>query len=113
MIFSHFIIKNRVWIIIAIIIITVFFALYALKLNIDSDVLNTLPKNDINVQTFNYIGDTFNGNHIAVIVIEGNIISNNILKNIHMLTDSLDKMDFGSIISLTSITDMRNNNGIL
>ncbi len=113
MAFSHFIIKNRVWIIIAIIIITVFFALSALKLNIDSDVLNTLPKDDINVQTFNYIGDTFNGNHIAIIVIEGNIISNSILKNIHMLTDSLNIMDFGSIISLTSITDIRNNKGIL
>ncbi len=83
------------------------------QLRIESDILNSLPPDDRYVKLFNYIGEQYNGNHIALVIIEDDIFSNNVIDKMIMLTDSLEILDFGSIISLMTLTDIRDNNGII
>lgn len=110
---AKMIMRFRVLIIIIVSILTVVFGIISLKLSIDSDILNSLPRDDRYVQLFNYIGEVFNGNHVAVAVIEGDIISEQAISGLVSLTDSIETLGLGSVISLAGITDIRDNNGII
>ena len=111
--FARFIIRFRIAVIIIITLITIIMSVCSFQLRIESDILNSLPPDDRYVKLFNYIGEQYNGNHIALVIIEDDIFSNNVIDKMIMLTDSLEILDFGSIISLMTLTDIRDNNGII
>lgn len=110
---AKLIVRFRTPIIIIVSLLTIAFGILSLKLSIDSDILNSLPDDDQYVQLFNYIGEAFNGNHVAVAVIEGDILSNNCLSALIALSDSIESLELGAVISLAGITDIRDNNGVI
>ncbi|MGI6034241.1 MAG: efflux RND transporter permease subunit [Limnochordia bacterium] len=96
-------------------IVTLVFLYYGLDLEIHDDILNYLPDNEPVVETFNEIGDTFNGNEVGVVIVEGeDVFTNEALAHIDRLTDEFLKVDgVASVTSLTNVMDMRGDEGML
>ena len=60
--FSEFVIRNRTKIILAVLILTLFFGYSLRKIKVNSDILSYLPQDDQVVIIFNEEGDKFVGN---------------------------------------------------
>ncbi|GAB6283005.1 MAG: hypothetical protein STSR0008_17590 [Ignavibacterium sp.] len=64
------ILKNRLLVSIATLLITIILGLQIPKLKIEGDILKYLPEDDPTVVLFNRVGDEFGGNSFALIAIE-------------------------------------------
>ena len=64
------ILKLRAVIIFSVFVITVILGYFVKDLKINSDILSYLPKEDPAVKLFNYIGDAYGGNQLALIALE-------------------------------------------
>ncbi|NMB45617.1 MAG: MMPL family transporter [Firmicutes bacterium] len=98
------------WLFIGInVVITLIFAGFASGLIIDDDMMNYLPENDPVVETFQEVGDLFQGNAVGVVMVEtDNVFTNEALQHIGSLTDLCTRVEgVSSVVSLTNVMDMR------
>lgn len=104
---AELVIKFRIGIIIGTILLTLFFG-YSLKdLTINPDIVSYFPKDDPVVELFNYIGEEYGGNQIAIIAIEADeIFQEDIIHNIQEITSDIQMLDGVSYV--TSITNVLN-----
>ncbi|MCK4667745.1 RND family transporter, partial [Candidatus Dependentiae bacterium] len=107
--FSWVIIKLRVLIIIFVILITglLIFSLKGLKIN--PDIISYLPKTDNDVKLFDYIGEEYKGNSLAMVAIESDdIFDLETIKSINILTNKFKVLPGVSYVtSLTNVLDIK------
>ena len=102
---SKIIVRNKWIILIAVVVLTGFFSYQFKFLEVDSNVVDALPKDDSIVQLFNDVGDRFGGNQIGLVVLESNnVFEPDVLDRIQLVTDSLAEIE--GVVSVTSITNM-------
>lgn len=103
--YSKRIIKFRWLILTLVILFTAFFAYQFKFLEVDSNIVNALPKDDPTVQLFNDVGDRFGGNQIGLVIIKtDNVFESEVLNHIQQVTDTLTEIN--GVVSVTSITNM-------
>lgn len=107
--FSNLILRFRYWIIVIVVLLTLFFSFFIGKLTINPDVFSNLPKDDRVAALFNKIGKEYGGNAQCIVAIESeNIFSKATLEHIRQITDSLKMTEGVSFVtSLTNIIDIR------
>ncbi len=107
--FSEFVIRNRTKIILAVLILTLFFGYSLRKIKVNSDILSYLPQDDPVVILFNEVGDKFGGNSLAMVAFETEDVFNyQTLNRINQITEKFERMDeLSHVISLTDVLDMK------
>ncbi len=106
---SNIAVKYRWAILVIVSIITVYFGYQLQFLKVDSDVVNSLPKDDPEVKLFNEVGERFGGNQMGIIILEAdNVLDPDVLKDIEHITDTLSNIK--GVLSVTSLTNMMNIN---
>ncbi|RLD88026.1 MAG: hypothetical protein DRJ09_09170 [Bacteroidetes bacterium] len=106
-IFSKLIIKYRWFIVVLTVVITAFFGYQIKFLQIDSNVIDSLPKTDTVVNLFKEVGKQFGGNEIGMIILkDNNVLTPNVLKTVKTITDTVAQTD--GILSVTSLTNVMN-----
>ena len=104
------IIKFRWIVVLSVFILTIFFGYQIKNLQINSDVISSLPDDDPHAVLLKEISEKFGGNKMGMIILEtDNIFKTEILEHIRQITDSLSMMD--GISSVTSITNIINIRG--
>ncbi|NOX86934.1 MAG: RND family transporter [Chlorobi bacterium] len=100
-------IRYRWTIFVMVLLLSAFFG-YQLKfLKVDSNIVDSLPKDDTVVSLFNEVGQRFGGNEMGMIILEGqNVLDPQVLNDIQRITDSLSEMN--GILSVTSLTNIMN-----
>ena len=103
--FSQFIVDQR-WLVAAVILIISAILGYQIQyLEINSNVIDSLPDDDPDAVLLKEVGDKFGGNRMGIIILEtDNIYTEEVLGHIVQITDSLSEMI--SIQSVTSITNV-------
>ena len=103
---SDIIVKYRWGVIITTLLFTLFFAFQLTRIKVDSDIVNSLPKEDPDVSLFREVGDRFGSNEIGMIIVESdNVLMPGVLDDVALITDSLSVID--GVISVTSLTNMQ------
>ncbi|MFY0627888.1 MAG: RND family transporter [Reichenbachiella sp.] len=107
--FAQFIIE-RAKLIIALIIISTALLGYQIRfIQVNSDVIDSLPDNDPNAVLLKQIGEKFGGNRIGIIILQAeNIYTQESLQHIIQITDSISEMNsIQSVTSLSNIMEIR------
>ncbi|MBU0763894.1 MAG: MMPL family transporter [Bacteroidetes bacterium] len=106
---AGFIIKQKWFIIITVLGLTVFFGYQVRYLTINSDILSTLPDDDPAARLYKDIGDQYGGNDIGMIVLEtDDIFTTDVLQHIRQITDSLKtSAGVSTVTSITNILDIK------
>ena len=107
--FSAFVIRFRLWIIIASVFVTLLFGWFLKDIKINPDVTMYLPKSDSAVKLFSYIGDTYSASSMAMIILEtDDVFNRQTLQHIRDLTDSLKIIEgVNFVTSLTNVVDIK------
>ncbi len=102
---SVIVVRYRWVIIISVLVISAFLG-YELKfLEVESDIVKSLPADDPEVKLFNEVGEEFGGNQIGMVLLTAdNILMPQVIDDIALVTDTLSEMD--GIMSVTSLTNM-------
>ncbi len=80
------------------------------KLEINADIISSLPDDDPDASLLKSIGERFGGNNMGVIIVEAdNIYTTGVLQHVRAITDSVSLID--GISSVTSITNIINIKG--
>ncbi len=98
------------WIIIAIVLgLTVYLGYQIKDMQINSDVISSLPDDDPDAFLFKQIGKEFGGNKVGMVILEAdNIFDNEVLGHVQQLTDSLSLMDgISTVTSISNIIDIK------
>ena len=103
------ILKLRWSIVLLVISLTLFLALQIPKIRINSDVISSLPDNDIDAVLLKKIGTQFGGNKTGMIILESeNIFTAGVIEHIKQITDTLTEIEYvSSVTSLTNIMDIK------
>ena len=103
------IIRFRWAIIGSVFILTLFFGYQIKNLQINSDVISSLPNDDPNAVLLKQISEKFGGNKMGMIILEtDDIFKTEVLNHIKQITDSLEMMEgISSVTSLTNIINIR------
>lgn len=106
---ANSIIRYRKGVIAITLVLTIFFGYFIKDIKVNSDFLNSLPKDDNTAILFNRIGNQYGGNDMAMIAIEtDNIFKTETLKQIKQITDSIKSIkEIGSVTSLTDVIDIK------
>lgn len=107
---SDFVLKHARFFLVFNIVITAFFAYYAVNLRIHDDIMrNYLPKNHPEVVFRDQVSKTFQGTDVGIVIIEADdVFSLPVLETIHDLTTEIAKIDgIATVTSLTNTMDMR------
>lgn len=106
---SNKIIKFRWFIIITVLLCTVFFSYQLTRLTIDADVLSSLPDDDRHAVMLKKIGENFGGNRMGIVILEtDNIYKTSVIAHIRQLTDSIGKIEgISSVSSLSNIINIK------
>ncbi len=107
--FANLVIKYRMIIIVSVVALTGFFGYHLKNLEIDTDILRYLPKNDPMVILFNEVGDKFGGTALAMVALEtDNVFNYETLNRVEEITERFKQMDEVShVMSLTDIIDIK------
>ncbi len=99
------IVKQK-WFVLAVMVLLTGFFGYQLKfLEVDSNIVDALPKSDPAVKLFHDVGERFGSNQIGLIIVEAeNVFEESTLNHIVQVTDSLTEME--GVLSVTSITNL-------
>jgi len=110
--FSSAVLKNRIHIVIATILLSLVLGYQMTNLKVNSDILSYLPKDDPAVQLFNKVGEEFGGNSLAFIALESDdIFTHETIKHINHLTEQFKLVDgVTEVTSLTNILDIKKTN---
>src|SRR5690606_20766030 len=100
--------KNRL-VIVLFTLITLFLGFFLRDLKINPDILSYFPKKDADVQLFNYLGEEYGGNSLAMIVLEtGDLFTSETIGLIHELTTRLQlEPGVAYVTSLTNTLDIK------
>ncbi|VAW30344.1 hypothetical protein MNBD_BACTEROID07-1966 [hydrothermal vent metagenome] len=96
------------WPIIALsILLTGFFGYELTKIQVNPNIINSLPANDSVVSLFKDIGKQFGGNEIGMVIIKSdNVFKPSVLKDVQLVTKTLTNLK--GISSVTSLTNILN-----
>lgn len=99
------------WLIVFLVtVLTVFFGFQLTKLQIDADVLKSLPETDKDATLLKEITSKFGGNNIGVIILEtDNIYQTKVIEHVRTITDTVANIE--GISSVSSITNIINIKG--
>ena len=102
---SDLIIKSK-WVVLTLVLaLTAFFGFQLTRLQVDSNIVDALPKNDSIVQVFKEVGERFGSNEIGLIIVEAdNVFMPEALAHIQQITDTLYGIE--GVAGVTSITNM-------
>ncbi len=112
---SERIVRLRYQIIIMVTAITIMMAYFMKDLEVNADVMSYLLEEDASVQLFNQIGETYGGNDMVIVGLEGcDVFTYKMLALVSQVTDSIREVPgIGYVTSLTSTMDIRSaGNGI-
>ncbi len=105
--FATAILKFRWIIIISVFVLTVLIGYQIKNLQINSDVISSLPDDDQHALLLKQISNKFGGNKMGMIILEtDDIFKTDVLLHVKQITDSLRMMD--GILSVTSLTNIIN-----
>lgn len=106
---SIFILRFRWVIIVAVTILTTFFAYFIKDLKVNADVLGYLPDDDRAAILFRDIGKNYGGNEMIIIGIEGKeVFTTEMLALVRRVTDSVRTINgIGYVTSLTNVLDIK------
>ena len=106
---SKWIVKQSVWILLVVLLLTIFFGYELTKIQFDSDIFNALPKKDKVAQLYREVGKKYGGNYMAMIILKADdVFTPKVLADIRDLTDSLQVIKGVSYVtSLTNIIDIK------
>lgn len=95
------------WVVITLVLLTTFFFTYQLFfIQVDSNIINSLPADDPDVKLFREVGEKFGSNEIGMVIVKAdNVLLPEVLDDIEIITDSLSNTD--GIIAVTSLTNMQ------
>ncbi len=103
---SELIIRFRWPVIVSVALITLFFTYKLFHIQVDSNLINSLPADDPDVALFKEIGKEFGSNEIGMVIIKGeNVLMPEVLDDIRMITDTLSGTK--GIISVNSLTNIQ------
>ncbi len=103
------IIKLKVPIISVVLLLTIFLGYEATKIQLDTNIINSLPDDDPVAKLYKEIGDKYETNSSAMILIEtDNVFDTTVLNDIKIITDSIQTIPgISSVTSLTNIIDIK------
>jgi len=103
------IIKLRWLIIITVLGLTAFFAYQLKDIEIDADVINSLPDDDTTAVLYTDIGNKYGGNTMGMVIIQAdNIFDTKVLEDIKQVTDTVKYIEgISTVTSLTDIIDIK------
>ncbi|OIQ37816.1 MAG: hypothetical protein BM563_07660 [Bacteroidetes bacterium MedPE-SWsnd-G1] len=106
---SQNIVRLRWLIILIVTALTIFFGSQLSNLEIDADILKSLPKDDKDAVLLKEIGEKFGGNRMGVVILEtDNIYKQSVIEHVKIITDSLNNINgISSISSLTNIINIK------
>jgi len=103
--FSENIVQYKWFVLSAILLITIFLGVQLKYTKVDSNIVNSLPKDDPVVSLFKEVGDEFGGNEMGMVILQAkNVLYPQPLNDIQAITDTLN--DTKGILSVTSLTNM-------
>ena len=107
--FSKNILANKWLIIVLICLGTLFFGNELKKLQIDADIVRSLPDDDVDARLLKKIGKNFGSNNMGVIILEtDNIYQPSVIEHIQLITDTLSEISgISSVSSLTNIINIK------
>ena len=104
---SNIAVKYRWAILVIVVLLTAFFGYQLRYLKVDSNIVDSLPKNDSIVRLFKEVGKRFGGNEMGMIILQDeNVLRPDVLKDIRRITDTLSETK--GILSVTSLTNIMN-----
>ena len=79
------------------------------KLQIDADIVRSLPDDDVDARLLKKIGENFGSNNMGVIILEtDNIYQPSVIEHIQLITDTLSEISgISSVSSLTNIINIK------
>ncbi len=106
--FSAFVIRSKWFIIFLVLAISTFLAIQIPKVTINSDVISSLPADDVDAVLLKKIGDKFGGNRMGMVILDAeNIFTKDVIQHIKQITDSLSQTEgISSVSSLTNAMDI-------
>ena len=107
--FSKNILANKWLIIVLVCLGTLFFGNELKKLQIDADIVRSLPDDDVDAKLLKKIGKNFGSNNMGVIILEtDNIYQPSVIEHIQLITDTLSEISgISSVSSLTNIINIK------
>jgi len=107
--FSAFVVRNRRAIIIVFLAVTLFFAIWIPRLQVNSDLVSYLPKDDPAVSLFHSLGERFGQNDLVLAALQADdVFSTKTLKDLARLTEMFQAVDgVTGVMSLTNMMDIR------
>ncbi len=112
---AEWIVRFRNVVLLATLVITLFFAWFIPRLKVNPDVISYLPKDDEVAMRFDSIGSSYQGNTIAVIGYQSdNIFTEKSLNEIKAITDTLRYFPgVSSVNSIINVIDIRQEDSVL
>ncbi len=98
------------WLIIVLVVAATVFLGFQLKyLDINADIISSLPDDDPDASLLKSIGERFGGNNMGVVILEAdNIYNKGVLEHIRDITDSISMIPgISSVTSLTNIINIK------
>jgi predicted RND superfamily exporter protein len=98
------------WVIILVVMVVVIgFGFFIKDLRVNSNFSTYLPSSDSLVRLFNYIGEGYQGNYLALVVLEAScIFSREVMEKINSFTLEIKNLEgVAGVLSLTNITDIK------
>ncbi|TVR40668.1 MAG: RND family transporter [Bacteroidia bacterium] len=107
--YAGWVIRFRYWVIVSVLMITVLMAYFLKDLEVNADVMSYLPDDDPAAALFNRIGDTYGGNEMVIVGLEGQYVFDpGTLDIIRQVTDSIRSTPgIGYVTSLTNVLDIK------
>ena len=107
--FSKNILAKKWLIIVLVCLGTLFFGNELKKLQIDADIVRSLPDDDVDARLLKKIGENFGSNNMGVIILEtDNIYQPSVIEHIQLITDTLSEISgISSVSSLTNIINIK------
>ncbi len=108
-IFAEGIVRLRYLVIIAVTAMTIVMLFFLKDLEVNADVMSYLPEEDPSAMLFNRIGDTYGGNEMVIVGLEGkHVFETDMLELVKQVTDSIRSVPgIGYVTSLTNVLDIR------
>ncbi len=107
--FAELIIKLKWLIITAVVGLTVFFGYQLKDIEIDADVINSLPDDDSTAVLYTDIGNKYGGNTMGMVIIQAdNIFDTKVLESVKQVTDTIKYIEgISTVTSLTDVIDIK------
>ncbi len=111
--FSELVLRYRKIIMFITVLLTLVLGYFIKDLKINPDIFSYLPKSDPAVKLFDYIGEKYGGNYLAIVALEtDDIFSKETIEKINQLTNEFKLVDGVSYVtSLTNVLDIKKGEG--